>query len=104
MEGASPSSRPSKAARIGTRRGASAMPPDQISEISRPFRPTIRGPTACEVCRNRKTKCDNLRPTCSYCARVGATCSYLNDEEAAILCVFPLLGGFTLPIPTPTNP
>ncbi|OBT96756.2 hypothetical protein VE01_04224 [Pseudogymnoascus verrucosus] len=85
MEEASPTSRPSKAARIGTRRGASAMLADQISETSRPFRPTIRGPTACEVCRNRKTKCDNLRPTCSYCSRVGATCSYLNDDEAAIL-------------------
>lgn len=73
---------------------------DQISETSRSLRPTIRGPTACEVCRNRKTKCDNLRPTCSYCARVGAKCSYLDDEEAAILCVFPFLVGFTLPAPT----
>lgn len=101
MEGSSPTSRPSKAARIGTRRGASAMLADQTAETSRPFRPTIRGPTACEGCRNRKTKCDNLRPTCSYCARVGATCSYLNDEEAAILCVFPLVGGFMLPSLTP---
>jgi len=39
-----------------------------------------RGPTACEVCRARKTKCDGQRPTCSYCSKINAECSYLEDE------------------------
>ncbi|KAK7923578.1 hypothetical protein PG985_007649 [Apiospora marii] len=28
----------------------------------------------CQVCRARKTKCDNAKPSCSYCLSVGATC------------------------------
>ncbi|RDW93463.1 Zn(II)2Cys6 transcription factor [Aspergillus mulundensis] len=38
------------------------------------FYPRKRANTACQVCRARKTKCDNLKPTCSYCLSVGATC------------------------------
>ena len=26
------------------------------------------------MCRARKTKCDNKRPSCTYCESVGATC------------------------------
>lgn len=29
---------------------------------------------ACQVCRARRTKCDNLKPSCSFCLKVGATC------------------------------
>lgn len=38
------------------------------------FYPRKRANTACQVCRARKTKCDNLKPSCSYCLSVGATC------------------------------
>ncbi|KAI1071355.1 hypothetical protein LB507_011564 [Fusarium sp. FIESC RH6] len=38
------------------------------------FYPRKRANTACQVCRSRKTKCDNLKPSCSYCLRVGANC------------------------------
>ncbi|KAF4980636.1 hypothetical protein FZEAL_3385 [Fusarium zealandicum] len=38
------------------------------------FYPRKRANTACQVCRARKTKCDNRKPTCSYCLSVGATC------------------------------
>lgn len=38
------------------------------------FYPRKRANTACQVCRARKTKCDNKRPSCSYCLSVGATC------------------------------
>ncbi|KAJ5950208.1 uncharacterized protein N7479_008621 [Penicillium vulpinum] len=35
-----------------------------------------RAPTACQTCRLRKTRCDNTRPTCSYCAVQGVECNY----------------------------
>ncbi|CAG8888622.1 unnamed protein product [Penicillium egyptiacum] len=35
-----------------------------------------RAPTACQTCRLRKTRCDNARPTCSYCAVQGMECNY----------------------------
>ncbi|OQD61240.1 hypothetical protein PENPOL_c018G03621 [Penicillium polonicum] len=35
-----------------------------------------RAPTACQTCRLRKTRCDNTRPTCSYCAVQGMECNY----------------------------
>ncbi|KAG6010036.1 hypothetical protein E4U21_000478 [Claviceps maximensis] len=38
------------------------------------FYPRKRATTACQVCRARKTKCDNVKPSCSYCVSVGATC------------------------------
>lgn len=38
------------------------------------FYPRKRANTACQVCRARKTKCDNKKPSCSYCMSVGATC------------------------------
>ncbi|GAO13738.1 uncharacterized protein UV8b_01618 [Ustilaginoidea virens] len=38
------------------------------------FYPRKRANTACQVCRARKTKCDNRRPSCSYCLSVGAAC------------------------------
>ncbi|KAH8172163.1 fungal zn(2)-Cys(6) binuclear cluster domain-containing protein [Sarocladium implicatum] len=33
-----------------------------------------RAVTACQVCRARRTKCDNLKPSCSFCLKTGATC------------------------------
>src|SRR5215475_7989948 len=36
--------------------------------------PRKRAVTACQVCRSRKTKCDNAKPTCSFCRKVGAKC------------------------------
>lgn len=38
------------------------------------FYPRKRANTACQVCRARKTKCDNKKPSCSYCVSVGASC------------------------------
>ncbi|KAF2009396.1 hypothetical protein BU24DRAFT_444855 [Aaosphaeria arxii CBS 175.79] len=40
-----------------------------------------RSVTACRLCRNRKTKCDNKRPGCSKCQELGATCNYLDDTN-----------------------
>jgi hypothetical protein len=36
--------------------------------------PRKRAVTACQVCRARRTKCDNAKPACSFCVKVGATC------------------------------
>ncbi|KAF7514852.1 hypothetical protein G7054_g14946 [Neopestalotiopsis clavispora] len=33
-----------------------------------------RAITACQLCRTRRTKCDNLRPSCSACLKLGAEC------------------------------
>lgn len=44
-----------------------------------------RGITACQTCRRRKTKCDNERPTCGYCASVGANCGYLDSDHVSTL-------------------
>ncbi|RYP64817.1 hypothetical protein DL771_008597 [Monosporascus sp. 5C6A] len=38
------------------------------------FYPRKRANTACQVCRARKTKCDNKKPSCTYCLSVGAKC------------------------------
>ncbi|KAI8715718.1 Zn(2)-C6 fungal-type domain-containing protein [Fusarium sp. LHS14.1] len=45
----------------------------QRTESSYPRRRSV---TACTVCRGRKSKCDNKRPSCSFCLGVGATCVY----------------------------
>lgn len=39
-----------------------------------------RAVTACQACRARKTKCDNMRPVCGFCARNAAQCVY--DDAA----------------------
>ncbi|KAL4814747.1 C6 zinc finger domain protein [Aspergillus spinulosporus] len=36
--------------------------------------PRKRAVTACQVCRARRTKCDNQKPSCSFCLKVGARC------------------------------
>ncbi|KAG2416184.1 hypothetical protein HFD88_007377 [Aspergillus terreus] len=36
--------------------------------------PRKRAVTACQVCRARRTKCDNRKPSCSFCLKVGAQC------------------------------
>lgn len=35
---------------------------------------------ACNVCRARKTKCDNQRPTCGFCLATGGHCSYQDES------------------------
>jgi hypothetical protein len=39
-----------------------------------------RAATACQFCRLRKTKCDNVRPSCGYCVRHKAKCVYGDAE------------------------
>ncbi|KAM6536184.1 hypothetical protein FALCPG4_002200 [Fusarium falciforme] len=37
---------------------------------------------ACDVCRKRKTKCDENKPSCGRCARLGLDCSYVETVAA----------------------
>lgn len=60
--------------------------PDLMTVASQPQgrkRPAPRGTgayarkravTACQVCRARRTKCDNKKPACSFCEKTGAKC------------------------------
>ncbi|KAG5418937.1 ZCF27 [Candida metapsilosis] len=44
--------------------------------------PRKRAVTACDTCRLKKTKCDNVRPQCGSCARNGNTnCQYSTDDQ-----------------------
>jgi hypothetical protein len=38
--------------------------------------PRKRAVRACQLCRTRKTKCNNIRPTCGSCNQMGAPCLY----------------------------
>ncbi|KAL4758538.1 transcription factor domain-containing protein [Aspergillus foveolatus] len=40
--------------------------------------PRRRAVRACQVCRARRTKCDNKKPSCSFCEKIGAKC-VVND-------------------------
>ncbi|RMJ17069.1 hypothetical protein CDV36_003302 [Fusarium kuroshium] len=56
-----------------------------------PFRQRKRATTACQFCRLRKTKCDNVRPVCGFCRYHRAKCIYSDtvtvpeEEGAAVL-------------------
>lgn len=43
--------------------------------------PRKRAVTACQLCRARKTKCDNQRPSCRICLSVGAPCEYTDRND-----------------------
>ncbi|KAF4458225.1 hypothetical protein FALBO_15042 [Fusarium albosuccineum] len=57
-----------------TGKGNERVPGKRPAARGTAFYPRKRANTACQVCRARKTKCDNRKPTCSYCLSVGATC------------------------------
>ncbi|PYH96482.1 hypothetical protein BO71DRAFT_448645 [Aspergillus ellipticus CBS 707.79] len=40
-----------------------------------------RAIAACLPCRARKTKCDNIRPTCGFCANHDAQCTYADTAN-----------------------
>lgn len=43
--------------------------------------PRKRSLTACDSCRQKKTKCDNVRPRCGLCVRAGIdNCRYRTDD------------------------
>ncbi|EAW16411.1 transcription factor domain-containing protein [Aspergillus fischeri NRRL 181] len=53
--------------------------------------PRRRAVRACQVCRARRTKCDNKKPACSFCEKIGAQC-VVNDptdmfDPASVLII-----------------
>jgi hypothetical protein len=44
--------------------------------------PRRRALQACQICRTRKTKCDNERPSCGNCEVLGVECNY-NEAPAS---------------------
>ena len=40
-----------------------------------------RSARACEPCRQRKVKCDGIRPVCRLCAETNITCQYLDVKR-----------------------
>ena len=36
---------------------------------------------SCGLCRQRKTKCDRQKPSCSHCIKAGADCKYLSKQK-----------------------
>src|SRR5947209_7998340 len=44
--------------------------------------PRQRAIRACQLCRARRTKCDNKKPTCSFCEKVGAECVTSDGENS----------------------
>jgi hypothetical protein len=55
-----------------------------------------RAGNACLVCRSRKTKCDNQRPVCGFCASTGGECQYVDSDpsqfDRASLAILQRLG------------
>ncbi|OKL57885.1 hypothetical protein UA08_06714 [Talaromyces atroroseus] len=47
--------------------------------------PRKRTAVACELCRARKTRCDNGRPSCSVCVESGVVCSYTVGSNGTTL-------------------
>jgi hypothetical protein len=39
---------------------------------------------ACVICRSRKTKCDNQRPICGFCAATGGNCQYVDSDPSQL--------------------
>lgn len=52
-----------------------------------------RAVTACQPCRLRKTRCDNVRPICGFCSKNGAQCTYPEanngDYSTFVLTCYP---------------
>lgn len=49
------------------------------SRLSYPRKRAIR---ACQKCRVRRTKCDNVRPSCTACIDLGAECVYSEGDPS----------------------
>lgn len=48
--------------------------------------PRRRALQACQICRARKTKCDNERPNCGNCVALGVECNYNEAPAAKYFC------------------
>ncbi|CAK7213458.1 Zcf27p [Sporothrix bragantina] len=63
------------------RKSGDSWQPAPPSRIAGSYQRT-KAPSACLVCRTRKTKCDNVRPVCGFCQRTGGDCHYNESERS----------------------
>ncbi|CAN3354040.1 hypothetical protein DICA4_B02344 [Diutina catenulata] len=62
------------------KRSLSSSAPSQPSRSAATY-PRKRAVTACDTCRLKKVKCDNVRPRCGSCTKNGITnCHYRTDD------------------------
>jgi hypothetical protein len=56
----------------------------EVDSDGRPARKHARTKTGCWVCRNRKLKCDEVRPQCTQCvrSRPPRDCTYPEDNDS----------------------
>jgi hypothetical protein len=59
------------------------LPHLQDPLVQRATFPRKRSVTACQLCRTRKTKCNNDRPVCAKCSELNAQCTYEEDETSS---------------------
>ncbi|KAJ5781353.1 hypothetical protein N7457_006513 [Penicillium paradoxum] len=58
------------------------MPPTPADDTARRRRPNRKYTSrACEACRQRRAKCDGVRPSCSRCIDRGVECEYSTAED-----------------------
>ncbi|KAK9243433.1 hypothetical protein V1506DRAFT_544494 [Lipomyces tetrasporus] len=59
---------------------------------------------ACQSCRQRKSRCDGVKPSCGFCIRQGWECAYseLNLPDASTLSIFHRIESLEEQIVSPT--
>lgn len=62
--------------------GDSSVPRKRSNPSSRLSYPRKRAIRACQKCRVRRTKCDNVRPACTACLDLGAECIYSEGDPS----------------------
>ena len=77
--GDNPVARPSPP---GRKRSSTTSKADAAKMSSSKDYPRRRALQACQICRARKTKCDNERPSCGSCDALGVECNY-NEAPAS---------------------
>lgn len=60
----------------GIGRGSASSPPDNNQRRER----AAIAAQACEMCRSRKSKCDEQRPKCGLCQRLNVECKYREPQ------------------------
>ena len=41
-------------------------------------------PSSCELCKQRKVKCDRMQPSCGWCTRNGQRCEYKERKKPGL--------------------
>jgi len=53
---------------------------------------------ACDICRARKTRCDEDRPRCGYCRNMNLDCTYQEPRPTKYVSIFIQQGNNILPL------